>query len=422
MIPVSAEFAAAARAATRKPRARATITWSDPVIDTTITTSANSENRISYRSNVYDFVETVPHKWFHLDGATPLSGLMHPAPSTESESETYQMGWWSAARCDASAVFSTPPALTMNFAVRAVVSLLVVGDDSWNEYPVDFTIQIYNGASLVYTETVTANDAVKWEKDIYSEGITEATKMILTITKWSAANRVAKILQFYTLVKRVYDGDDIVSLRLLEEMDYTNGSLPIGNISANEIDLELQNIDDDYFPGNTLSVYHTFLKVGRKIEVELGFVLPDLSTEYVALGTFFSSDWQAQELGTTASTSARDRLELLRKTTFSTSVLYANKTLYELAETVLEDAKLSMIDLEWNIDSELQDYIIPYAWFPKKSHRDTIRDIVEACMGYAYMDRYDVLQIGLPWNIVAAGGLAEMDAGVYEAEDEIITF
>jgi hypothetical protein len=395
MIPTSAAYKTAIRASSRYIRGRISITWSDQYIDTTITTSANVENRISYRSQTYDGVEIVPYKWAHCDSMTALSIGMHPAPS----SDTHQMGWWTDTRCGADKIFATAPELTMNFAVRAIFWLKVVGDSILNEFPEDFTIKLYNVSTLIHTETVTGNTLLKWEKDISSLNYTEVTKAVLNITKWSTANRVAKISEFYTSIKLQYEGDDLKSVRLLEEMDYTRGSLPIGNISANEIDLEMMNVDNKFFWGNTLSPVHTFLKPGRRIEVELGCVLPDTTIEYVKLGTFFSGDWQAQELGTVATTTARDRLDSLRKTIFSQSTLYTNYSLYDLAEVVLNDAKLTMKDLRWNIDTDLQSLIIPNAWFPKKSHRDTIRDIVEACMGYAYMDRDDVLQIGLPWNI-----------------------
>ncbi len=42
--------------------------------------------------------------------------------------------------------------------------------------------------------------------------------------------------------------------------------------------------------------------------------------EYVPLGTFWSGDWSAPEDGVYAQTTGRDRLELLRKSTYSTSL------------------------------------------------------------------------------------------------------
>jgi hypothetical protein len=307
--------------------------------------------------------------------------------------------------------------LTVEFSSRPVLTLSVTGDSAYNEYPVDFVIRVYNGASLLYTRTVTANTLLTWSADITAQNITAADKMTLTISKWSAVGRVAKIAEFYTSIVETYDGDDILSMNFLEELEISNGSLPIGNIASKELDLSIQNImrvnddttetRDPYFFGNTGSRFHTLMKRNRRIVAELGFQLPDDSIEYVPLGTFWSGDWQAAENGVDASTSARDMMETLRKTTYRTSEVYENATLYDLMETVLEDAATLIDELEYEIDDELDTFLIPRAYIKNQSHFASIRDIVEACMGRAYVDRSGVLQILGP-SCFEAGGAVDL--------------
>jgi hypothetical protein len=419
MIAVSPEFSTAIKANNRQFRPRLEITWTDRLIDPTIEATSNDDNYVhpltgaNLDKQVSDGIMFSSQKWAHLDGVIKADGTYHPMPSDAQAAAGAQMGWYGATWCNSSAVWSgTPyfPTLTVTFAKRSITSLAVVGDTVYNEYPVDFDIKIYDAktaGTLLHTETVTANALLNWSKPLTTGAINDAMRMELIIKKWSAVNRVAKIIEFYTPISDIYEGDDIVSMNLLEEREIADGTLPIGNISANELDIELQNIklvrgavsvNDPFSYDNTASYLENLLKKNRRIVASLGLVLLDASVEYVTLGTFWSGDWRASEKGTVVSTSARDRMELLRNAEFSTSLIYENMTLYDLMETVLNAAKLSipMPDLTWTIDAELEDYICPIAYFPRQDYFKTIKQIVEACMGQAYMTRGDVLTITGP--------------------------
>jgi hypothetical protein len=407
VISVSPEFTAAATALVRKSVAKIDIVWTDPFIDTTIQTSANDENRISWPSQCADLNEIPTRKWAYLHDGFKADGTFYPCPDTAELAKENQMGWWGATACDAQGDFEVAlyPTLTLTFSERPILALLVVGESIYNEFPVDFQVKIYTtGDVLAHTETVNGNDKVRWFKYIPELAINTAVKMELIITKWSAVSTIVKITEFYTTVVESYDGTDIVTMSLLEERLISDGALPIGNISANEIDLELQNIrifknsqfvQDPFFPSNTNSYLHRLLKQNRKITAYVGFQLTDGSKEYVQLGTFWTGDWTVDETSGSVRVSARDRMEQLRKATFSASELYENKTLYQLAEIVLQDAKdnIPMADLKWSIDTALQDYAVPYAWFTRKSYMAVIREIVEACTGQAYMGKDDALRV-----------------------------
>lgn len=115
---------------------------------------------------------------------------------------------------------------------------------------------------------------------------------------------------------------------------------------------------------------------------------------WVPLGVFWSGDWHAPEDAVYAKTTGRDRLELLRSTNYSTSQVIQNTTLYHFALAVLQGAGLSAEEL-W-VDTELQEFIIPYLWAEPLSHRELLRKIAEACLGQVYCDRNGVLRIEGP--------------------------
>ena len=114
-------------------------------------------------------------------------------------------------------------------------------------------------------------------------------------------------------------------------------------------------------------------------------------TVWIPLGTFWSLDWDSPDDSLEATVTARDRMELLRKTTYQTSQVLTNKSLYELAEGVLQDAGLSIN--EYVIDTTLNNIRVPYAWFNPVSHREALRLIAEAGLAVAFQNRDGKIQI-----------------------------
>ena len=124
-----------------------------------------------------------------------------------------------------------------------------------------------------------------------------------------------------------------------------------------------------------------------------GSIFP-VETCWIPLGTFWSGDWHAPENEIYASTTGRDRLELLRKSSYTSSQVAQNTTLYALALAVLQDAGLTAA--EYWVDTALQSYTIPYAYFETQSHREALRKIAEACLGQGYCDRDGVIRVEGP--------------------------
>ncbi len=451
MITVSDAYKTAVKAVSRKWHGRVEITWTDPTIDSTIQCSTNDLNHMNthtaYASvdpppatlyetlqHVADLKNNLPYRYAicgrnHIDPLFLLDGSIHPFPGTTATAALYTTGWYGATPCgdnkkwdfgtSTTTSTTTPmpypplavnPLLTQTFVARPMYNLIVCGDNKYGEYPVSFIVRVYEhegDAVPIYTTTVTegvgvgwsrskvnATDttAVLWEHDIF-EDINSCEEVQLEIVKWNLANCVVKIAEFYTAITEIYEDDDIKSMQLKEETLVDDGTLPIGNVSSNELDLKLQNVTDQFFVGNTDSPIHTVIKRNRKIKAWIGLELPTKETEWIPLGVFWSGDWKADELGTVASTTARDRMELLRKDEFEVSDVYEGETLYDLAEHVLSDAKTKQTDLQYVIDPALADITLPYGWFVKKSYFHCIKKISEACQGYAYADRYGVLRI-----------------------------
>lgn len=363
------------------------INYTDPFIDQSLTASASRSGRYTIANQLKDEVNDPTYKYFSLHN-NKLDGTFHPLPSA---SNAEQVGWWDTVLSDATGSLPTSPVITFTFDARPVYTLKVVGDSILNEYPVDFTIKLYDASNIVvHTETVVGNTLLTWTNDIADIG--NITKMELTITKINKPNTAAKILEFYTGVIETYEGERIIEMNLLEEQVFDDMTLPIGNVSSNELDIRFDNVDKKFDPRNTSSPLYGMMKRNRRVKAWLGVDLTGGGTvTWYPLGVYYTVDWKAPTDGTYAETTARDRLELLKQREFTASQVYQNYNLYQLAEIVLQDFGLNAID--YSLDTALQSVVIPYAWFDRMTHREALAKIAEAGLARLYCDRNNKIKI-----------------------------
>lgn len=285
MYPVSREFQEKIKQQfDRRTFGKIQIDYTSPFLDQSITVAANENANVSFPSQTADSVPEPFAKIASLDGSWVLDGTYALAP-TPQEAETKQMGWWGRQFAETGGAFSAPyPTLIVTFLPRPITKLQAVGDSKRQEWPVDFNIKLYDGNNtLLHTETVTGNTEIAWSK-VLDEPITQVEKMTLEITKWSHAGRQAKILEFFTSIQETYEDDDIIFIHLLEEREVSHGSLPVGNISSNEIYIELNNVSRKFDAGNAASPLHNLLKPNRRIRAWIGIEKDSGDKVWVVLG------------------------------------------------------------------------------------------------------------------------------------------
>jgi hypothetical protein len=126
------------------------------------------------------------------------------------------------------------------------------------------------------------------------------------------------IIDFSDTIQQTYYGDDIFLIHLVETKDPTNNTLPIGQITSNQLEIKLNNSNHFFDPHNTDSPLYGLMKANCKIQAYLGLELPDQTIEWIPLGTFWSGDWNVPEDEPWVSTIAKDRLNLLDRSLYQT--------------------------------------------------------------------------------------------------------
>jgi hypothetical protein len=159
------------------------------------TAEVSEQANVSYPAQVLAEAEEPSAKWASLDGSWVLDGSYQIAPT--SDTDDFVMGWWGAQLADAAGYFGQPyPSLSVSFAQRAIGSVRVVGDSRRGEYPVDFSIIVYDDFSNVLARhDITGNDQVARDIPV-PENPTTATKITLEVQRWSHPGRQAKVVRF----------------------------------------------------------------------------------------------------------------------------------------------------------------------------------------------------------------------------------
>jgi len=392
------------RATVRRPSASVKISWSDiSVEETNITPSATPPiNRADIHNQIVVGLGVLKN-WAFCETDAPSESIarldaMYAMPDVVQGtrySGSFLVGWWGDGSniSDATGVFNNPPHIRIEMYPIPFGSFGLKGYAPLDEYPVDFDLVLTYGNGQTYTHQVRGNTDLE-HNGVLPQVIKNVYRLDLYILRWSKRGAFVKITAFPAIYSNLYLTDEIKSLSVLEETEGAMGTLPIGNISSNELTLALQNLDDKYFFGNTASLLSNSIRANRRIQPSLGF-----DKELMPKGVYWSQDWTVNDSGTTADTTALDRLGLLQDVQYNglgninnldadaELSYWTNKDLYVIATEILTDLRNTyMQDLEFAIDESLKLTVIPLAFFKSQSYFDIIKAIAAASCCFAYMD------------------------------------
>ena len=283
MYPVPpGDFQKTIKESVRQIHGRAIIDYTDPFKDEGVHAYSMSDTwKEEFLPQITDGKEQPSAKWASLDGSWELDGTWSIAPA----GPTMQVGFWGEMLSDEDGWFKNsygdvmPVRIGLSFyASQTIDKLTVTGDALRGEWPRAFLIEFRDadGGLMDFHVAVSDNENIHWEQEI-EEPLPGVRVMELTIFRWSHPGRQAKIVEFYTALQEVYEGDSLISIQLLEEREVSGGSLPIGNISANEIEVKLNNLDRRFSAGNENSPLYGMLRANRRIRAWLGI---DTYVEY----------------------------------------------------------------------------------------------------------------------------------------------
>lgn len=378
LINVSNAFKQAVYAPIRKTTAKVTfeILDNEAYNDHTVILPGNA--LISRPSQLTNKIRSMTHKYatFERD-YWKLDGSFHipPAPD-EGDSE---LGWWSDELCNEDGMFSPYQVLEFEFSEEHnSMGLTIAFDPMTKEYASDFDINVYTlDDTLIHSEQVVGNTNPVY---VMVHGLDNYGKIVITIKKWAKPYRRARITEVDFGVIKDYEGDKLINLEVIEEMNVVGDTLPIS-----EVRFTIDNSSKEFNILNPQGFYR-FLKERQEVYFSIGVEIEEDVFEFIDFKKYYLTDWKSDEGALTATFIARNILELLDQKEYIPETAVSN--LYELAENILISAGVK----NYEIDSGLSE-IETQGFTEKLNVRKALQYIGIAGKAAVYQDRSGVLQI-----------------------------
>ncbi len=327
--------------------------------------------------NIVSYATLEPNLWL-LDGSKKV------LPT----SNYGDCGYISKVLCDAQGAFTNAPIVTLSFSKvhqKLIPGITIDWGTAYGEYATDFTVTVYNGSTVVGTKRVTDNASTK---TLVMLDIINYNRITLTINKWCLPYRRARIEEIFIGAEKIYNKHDLFSFTHSQEVDPISSSLPKSTIS-----FSLDNTKNIYNPNNDEGL-SKYLVERQELKARYGYKVGD-EIEWIDCGTFYMSEWEAKQNGKSADFTARDILEYMTDVYNRGVYVPDGKSLYELAQAVLEFAKLPLQDdgsVRWVIDESLKSIYTP-APLPVDTCANCLQIIANAGECVMYQDRKGVLHI-----------------------------
>lgn len=241
-------------------------------------------------------------------------------------------------------------------------------------YPTSFTVTTDDG-----TETVFTNESPYFET---GETFFNTSSIALTIHSMLVPNGRVMIEYVKFGIGLEYDNDWIIKTESTSTLSGINEDLPESSFSVT-----LNNMDQIFNVDNPDSAIN-FLEPGQQINVIYGYELDDGSIEWMQLHTMNVYEWSSDD--SQATIQAVDRLRLMSDLFYKGQYYENGISLYNLAETVLEDAGIE--EDEYYIDSYLKNVLVKNP-LPRVMHKEALQIIANAGRCILNVDRYGKISI-----------------------------
>lgn len=281
------------------------------------------------------------------------------------------------------------PTITILFSMvhtKIIPGITITWGTAYNEYAYRFIVKAYNGDTIVAEKEVIDNRSLT---SIIMMDIINYNRITVQILEWCLPNRRARVDEIFVGITKVYTKAELFSYGHTQIIDPISTSLP-----KMEIKFSVDNSDNSYNPYN-LSGLSKYITERQELKTRYGLKLNDKSIEWVKGGTFYLSEWYAKQNGISAEFVARDVLEFMSDIYNDNNSTNTERSLGELAESVLEYANLPLNDdgtVKWVIHESLYK-IKTKAPLPEDTIANCLQIIANAGCCVLYPDRNGILHI-----------------------------
>ncbi|MCL2678369.1 MAG: hypothetical protein FWE85_04880 [Clostridiales bacterium] len=312
--------------------------------------------------------ETLP--WATMeDGRVRVNGGWLVAPAQGVCSDTRYV---SAGLCGGDGGFAAPyPLLRVLFSAPAdILGFTLYFDGGCREYATELRFSYYDAQGALIETIEMANDSFCC---VQGQGVQNASCCDISILAWSEPERRARVARLICGVIKQYEGGEIISLEILEQIDPISLQNPV-----KELILTLYDRQEAFNPLDLQGVYKFF---AQKMPLR---VFCAAGGEEVDCGLYYTEKWAAGPR--TLTLTAKDPVYFLDALLPAEN--FVNASLKEAAEHYLQAAGVS----DYHLAAALS-YISGDFDAPSMSARLALQRIAQAACVAFYADRQGVLRL-----------------------------
>ena len=173
----------------------------------------------------------------------------------------------------------------------------------------------------------------------------------------------------------ILGSDNTAGISFLNETQ-AEGETPLGAVSSDEIVLTLRNDENQFLADKVSGPYYGKLLPNVKVIPYYGLRIADGSFEWISLGEYWTTEWDADSGEPFATVICHDFLFKTGEKEIPLIPTMQNITRYQMWETLFQSIGLASDNYE--IDASLSNDTVPIAYFPKGKVRKAMTKMAEA--------------------------------------------
>lgn len=261
---------------------------------------------------------------------------------------------------------------------------------TWGDVNFLVRVQYMDEDGNLIAETIEGVTSNKTEIELTGDGV----RIVRILSYGCLPLRYPRIYEIMWGIAQVFTDDRIISLAESNDVDPLSRRLP-----EERVEFTVTDYDHTYDPDNPVGQF-AFINKGAKIQVQFGYDLGD-TTEWLKPDLYSLQDRPTFQdglvtfVGTGLVGSLSDMYYKSR---------YGTKTLYEMAEGVLQDANLIPLPSgadPWDIDDSLRN-MQTTAILPIDTHMNCLQMIAHAARCRMYTDDDNVIHL-TPFGVTLSG-------------------
>lgn len=323
MIATSSEYQAAVISKTQRWIPSATVDFSDFNIDNSIQATVQNPTHTSDGDQLADGMELATYRWAYWDSFQWGDHFRSKEPSSnEKGAVSFQKSdddgnfnesfgaifgdYFPFGEYAPISDITTYPSFTLTFSPRAVNSIKAVFEGVLQQWGVDFDVLLVQSDGTVITYNIVGNSTYRYTSQITT--VLQVVQYTVVVYSWSKANANAKMMETFTSIQKAYSNNEIISFSMLEETEAKQSSSPIGNVTANSLNISFLNRNSEFDNDNLSSILAGNVVENRRVKP---FLKINGADDLIPIGEFYTKSWTVNNNDQIASAVCQDLISLM---------------------------------------------------------------------------------------------------------------